>query len=257
MADWTAFPYPGAYAFDAASTAKSWGRLHRGDSEPLPTDASLLQAWALFHNGDFHQATLAGLALGDAGLTVANKATSIYATYLEPNGATRLALFQTVAHRAERQTQTDPRNANAWYWRAYALGRYSQCIHVAKALAQGLGSKVKDSLEHVIQLQPLHVAAHITLGAFHAEVIDKVGALIGSMTYGVRQDVGLKLLLDAVQRYPDSAIALVEYAKALRMLEGEPRMAEVTRLYAQAAATAPADAMERLDAEMARAALLD
>ncbi len=256
MADWTPFPYPDAYAFDATSTAKSWGRLHRGDSEPLPTDTALLQAWALFHNGDFQQAVDAGLVLGDAGLTVANKATSIYATYLEPHEETRLALFQTVAARAERQIQANPCNANAWYWHAYALGRYSQCISVAKALAQGLGSKVKDSLEHVIQLQPQHVAAHITLGAFHAEVIDKVGALIGNMTYGVRKDVGLTLLQDAVQRHPDSAIALVEYAKALRMLDGDRRTVEATLLYEQAAASAPADAMERLDADMARAELV-
>jgi hypothetical protein len=38
-----------------------------------------------------------------------------------------------------------------------------------------------------IALQPRHADAHIALGAFHAEVIDKVGALIGGMTYGAKQ----------------------------------------------------------------------
>ena len=33
----------------------------------------------------------------------------------------------------------DPRNASAWYLHGYALGRYSQAISVAKALAQVLG----------------------------------------------------------------------------------------------------------------------
>ena len=62
---------------------------------------------------------------------------------------------------------------------AYALGRYSQGISVAKALAQGLGGKVKNALETTIKLAPKHADAHIALGAFHAEVIDKVGSLLG------------------------------------------------------------------------------
>nr|WP_315426766.1 hypothetical protein [uncultured Albidiferax sp.] len=255
MAQWTTFPHPGEYAFDAASTAKSWERLHRGDSEPLPTDVPLLEAWALFHNGEFEKAADAGLQIGGPGYTVANKAISIYATYLEPHEKTRLDLFMDVAERAQAQAQADPQNANAWYWHAYALGRYSQCISVAKALARGLGGKVKDSLEKTIRLQPHHVGAHIALGAFHAEVIDKVGPLIGSMTYGVRKDVGIKLLQEALRLNPGSAIAMVEYANALVMLDGEPRMAEATRLYEQAAAAAPLDAMEHLDSDMARAEL--
>jgi tetratricopeptide (TPR) repeat protein len=255
MSLWTAFPYPGAYVFDAASTALGWTRLHRSDSEPLPTDTSLLAAWALFHNGEFQKAAAAGLALGGAGLTLANQSTCIYATYLEPFERMRLDLFLEVAARAEAQAQEDPQNANAWYWHAYALGRYSQGISVAKALAQGLGGKVKESLERAIRLEPRHAGAHIALGAFHAEVIDKVGALIGSMTYGVRKDVGLKLLQEALNLTPGAAIAMVEYANALLMLDGEQHLAEATRLYEQAATAAPVDAMEHLDADLARSEL--
>ena len=36
--------------------------------------------------------------------------------------------------RAEAQAAAEPKNANAWYQMAYALGRYSQGISVAKAL---------------------------------------------------------------------------------------------------------------------------
>ncbi len=39
------------------------------------------------------------------------------------------------------------------------------------------------------------------------------------------------------------------------MLEGDKKMKEATKLYEQAAACEPADAMERLDVEMARAEL--
>jgi tetratricopeptide (TPR) repeat protein len=255
MAKWTPFPHASEYSFDAAATKKQWARLHTGDAEPCPKDAAVLNAWALFHGGDFAGATAAGLAAGGAGITVANKATAIYANYLEPKEKTRLDLFMQVAERAEAQAAAEPGNANAWYWHAYALGRYSQGISVAKALAQGLGGKVKESLEKAIALSPKHADARIALGAFHAEVIDKVGSLIGGMTYGAKKDASLKLFQEALKLNPGSAIAMVEYANALVMLEGDKKMKEATALYEKAAASEPADAMERLDVDMARAEL--
>ena len=257
MAKWTTFPHAGDYVFDATSVKKQWARLHAGDAEPLPKDADVLKAWALFHSGEFQKAADAGLKAGADGITVANKAMAIYATYLEPKEKTKLDMFMEVAARAEAQAADNPANANAWYWHAYALGRYSQGISVAKALAQGLGGKVKESLEKAIKLAPKHADAHIALGAFHAEVIDKVGSLIGSMTYGVKKDTGLKLFQEALKLNPHSAIALIEYANAMVMLDGDKKMKDATKLYEQAAASAPVDAMERLDVEMAKAELDD
>jgi len=257
MAKWTAFPYDaGDYTYDAATLKKKWARLHAGDAEPLPKDDKVLAAWALFHAGEFQKATEAGLKIGGAGITVANKAQSIYANYLEKSEKTKFALFLEVASRAEAQAAEDPKNANAHYQIAYALGRYSQGISVAKALAQGLGSKVKSALETAIKLQPKHADAHITLGAFHAEVIDKVGSLLGR-TQGASKDAGLTMFKTALKLNPTSAIAMVEYANGLVMLEGDKKMKEAEKLYADAAACEPLDAMERLDVEMAKAELED
>ncbi len=257
MAKWTAFPHAGDYNWDAASLKKQWARLHQGDCEPLPKDAAVLAAWALFHNGEFQKAAEAGLKAGGAGITVANKATCIYANYLEGKEKAKLDLFLQAAERAQAQQSEDPKNANAWYWQAYALGRYSQGISVAKALAQGLGTKVKVALEQTLKLAPKHADAHIALASFHAEVIDKVGSLIGGMTYGAKKDTGLSLYKAAIKLNPHSAIALIEYANGLVMLEGDKKMKEATKLYEDAAASEPLDAMERLDVEMAKAELED
>jgi hypothetical protein len=257
MAKWTAFPHDAAdYTHDAAALKKHWARLHAGDAEPLPTDAKVLAAWALFHAGEFQKAAEAGLKAGGAGITVANKAQAIYANYLEKSEKTKLALFMEVAERAEAQIAADSKNANAHYFMAYALGRYSQGISIAKALAQGLGSKVKSALETTIKLAPKHADAHIALGAFHAEVIDKVGSLLGR-TQGASKDAGLAMFKTALKLNPTSAIAMVEYANGLVMLEGEKKMKEATQLYEDAAAATPLDAMERLDVEMAKAELED
>ena len=257
MAKWIAFPHDTAeYTYDAAALKKNWARLHAGDAEPLPSDAKVLAAWALFHAGEFQKATEAGLKAGGAGVTVANKAQAIYANYLEKSEKTKLAMFMEVAERAEAQIAADSKNANAYYFMAYALGRYSQGISVAKALAQGLGSKVKSALETAIKLAPNHADAHIALGAFHAEVIDKVGSLL-ARTQGASKDAGLSMFRTALKLNPTSAIAMVEYANGLVMLEGEKKMKEATKLYEDAAVCAPMDAMERLDVEMAKAELED
>lgn len=261
MAKWTAFPHASdSYAYDNAALKKKWTRLHAGDAEPLPKDDSVLAAWALFHAGQFQEATEAGLKAhaGGAGpgMTVANKSQAIYATYLENSEKTKLVLLHEVAERAEARTREDPKDANAWYCMAYALGRYSQGISIAKALAQGLGAKVKTALETTIRLSPKHADAHIALGAFHAEIIDKVGSLLGR-TQGASKDAGLANYQAALKLNPGSAIAMIEYANGLVMLEGEKRMKEATRLYEDAAASEPLDAMERLDVEMAKAELED
>lgn len=257
MAKWTAFPYDSdEYRHDAASLKKHWARLHAGDAEPFPKEPAVIEAWELFHAGDFQKAAEAGMKAGGAGITVANKAQAIYANYLEKSEKKKLELFLEVAERAEAQQAEEPKNASAYYWQAYALGRYSQGISVAKALAQGLGGKVKVALETAIKLAPKHADAHIALGTFHAEVIDKVGKLLGK-TQGADAATGLKMFQQALKLNPSSAIARVEYANGLVMLEGDKKMKEAEKLYAEAAACEPADAMERLDVEMAKAELED
>ncbi|SDD66588.1 hypothetical protein SAMN05444679_112179 [Variovorax sp. CF079] len=254
---WTLLPYRDAPYFDTANLLSHWPQLHAGQGLQPPVPGPLAEGWALYHSGEFERAAAMGLRHGREGLALANQATAIYANYLEPREAVRQALFRQVVERATAQVAAEPDNCQALYWQAYALGRYSQGISVARALAQGLGTKVKGALERVIELQPHHADAHIALAAFHAEVIDKVGMLVGRMTYGVRAETAIELFGRGLQLNPHSASALMEYARGLLMLEGDSRMAEATRLYEKAAALEPADARERLDVELARAGLSD
>lgn len=246
MDTWTPFPWTVTPRFDSALLQHQWGRLHTGDAEPWPERADVLEAWIQFHNGEFQRAAHSGMTLGDAGLNVANKATCIYANYLEPREHARQQLLQEAAARAEAFQKRDPENAGAWYWQAYALARYSQCISVAKALTQGLGWKIRHALETTIVLAPRHADAHLALAGYHAEVIDKVGALVGGMTHGASKDAGLALYQKALALNPDSAITMSEYANGLLMLEGHKRMEEARHLQDRAAAVQPLDAMERL-----------
>lgn len=255
---WSKFPYADKkYVYSAAALKKAWARLHQGDAEPFPKDAAVVEAWCAFHAGDFQKSVELGLAAGGAGITVANKAAALYATYLELNEKNKFALFEEVAQRAEAQQKQEPKNANAYYWQAYALGRYAQGISVAKALAQGIGPKIKTALDTTLKLAPKHADAHIALASYHAEIIDKIGAMIGGLTYGANKDTGLSCYQKALKLNPESAIARIEYANGLVMLEGKKALAQAEALYAAAVECEALDAAERLDIEMAKAELED
>jgi hypothetical protein len=256
MAKWTKFGFDNSeYTYSEAELKKNWARLHKGDCEPYPKDKAVIAAWIDYHAGNFQAAHDAGIGAGLEGYNVANKAANIYANYLEKADKKKLDLYLEVAQRCEQLQQADPKNANAFYLHAYALGRYSQGISITKALAQGLGGKVKASLQQAIKLQAKHADAHIAMGAYHAEIIDKVGAMIGGLTYGAKKEDGVKHYKTAITLNPDSAIAKTEYADGLFMLEGKKAMKEIDALYKQASEHQAMDAMEHLDVEAAKAQL--
>lgn len=250
---WVAFPHAAkAFAHPGESLKKNWDSLHRGDCEPFPKDPEVQEAWRLFHQGRFAEAVALGLASGGAGITVANKAQAIYANSLEPKESAKIALFEEVMKRAEAQAKSEPKNPNAHYLYAYAAGRYSQRISVAKALAQGYGGRIRAALEAALRLAPKHAEAHVAMGAYHAEIIDKVGALVGGLTYGAKKEAGEEHFRKALKLTPDSAIAHIEMANGMVLMHGKKMIEEAGKLYARAAAIAPRDAMEMLDVEAAR-----
>jgi tetratricopeptide (TPR) repeat protein len=253
---WTAFPHPDdAYVHDAASLKSAWSRLHVGDAEPFPVKAVLVDAWIAFHAGQFEQAMRLGLSAGIDGYSVAHKATCTHANYLEPSEKKQLALFEEVAERCERHQAEQPDNPAGYYWQAYAMGRYFQRISIVKALTHGIGTKVRNCLDRTIALAPGHADAHTALGAYHAEIIGSVGAMIGGLTYGARKDECYRAFEQALVLNPASAAARIEYANAVVLLEGRKKMDQAARLLKEAAALEAQDAKERLEVEAARAQL--
>lgn len=279
--NWTRFPHASkSFQYSGAALQKAWKRLHAGDQEPYPSAdfvsaalratpalkkragenaeasaESLQDAWRAFHQGEFQHAAELGESLGPLGANVQNKATAIYATYLVEDQALKLKLFQECAERAEALAKLCPDWPNAHYQRAYALGRYSQGISITKALAQGLGGKVKEALTATLDLAPKHAEAHLAMALYHAEIIEKVGAMIGGLTYGAKTERALEHFETARKLTPDAPIVHLEYGNGLLMLYGKKRQEDARRAFETAAKLKPADAMERLDVEAAKARL--
>ncbi len=271
--NWADFPHDSkSFDFSGAKLAKAWPVLHRGDCEPFPDPdrisalepshdnpeaaaKTLADAWRAYHQGDFATAVKLGHSLGLLGHAVTNKASGIYADYLEEDDDTKLAIYTAGIERAEAAREAFPDDANAHYFHAFLLGRYSQCISVAKALAQGVGGRIKASLEKTLKLAPGHAEAHTAMGLYHAEIIDKVGKLVGSMTYGASADKAIQCFDKALELTPDAPIAHLEYGNGLYLLFGDKRLEDSNEAYRRAAQMEPVDAMQLLDIEYARASM--
>lgn len=271
---WAPFPHPDkSFAYAGDKLAKAWTKLHAGDQEPFPDDqqvgkllkanpklgkdagkiASQLQdAWRAFHRGDFQEAYEAGLALKALGASVAIKAAGIHASYLVSSDKEKIARYEALVKLAEEAVAALPGQANSHYRRAYALGRYSQCLSITQALAQGVAGKVKSSLDTALRLAPKHAEARAALALYHAEIVGKVGGLLAKLTYGASAAEAEKQFKEALKLTPDSPIGWVEYGNMLLLLYGDKREDYAAEAYAKAAKLKPRDAMESLDTAFAR-----
>lgn len=277
---WARFPHDAKpYDFAGDKLKKAWPALHAGDTEPFPDDKraaalikaagkaapkgldaaglaeALQDAWRAFHRGDFQQAYEAGEALGPVGASVACKALGIHATYLVDDEAEQLKRYEQVGKLAEAAIATLPGEANSHYRFAFGMGRYSQGISIAKALKMGLAGKVRKALEATLELAPKHAEAHTALGLYHAEIIGKIGALVGGMTYGAKASEAEKHLATALKLTPDSPIAHIEHGNLLLLLHGEKKEDAAAGAFEKAGKLKPRDAMEKLDAEFAKSQL--
>lgn len=282
MSQWNPFPHDATqYEYAGAKLKQSWKRLHGGDRVPFPSEAwveealddledehlgscghdiaaharQLQSAWQAFHRGDFGAAVKHADESGVLGANCACKSIGIYATYLEPAESAQQALYREAISRGETAIALLPGDAGSHYFHAFNLGRLGQSISIGEALRKGMAGKIRTSLDACLELEPEHAEAHTALGMYHAEIIAKVGKMLGGVTYGANIDEAIHHFETAVELVPHSPIAHIEYANGLYLLYGDKRLDDVTDLYVKAAEMDAADAMERLDIEAAAAEL--
>ena len=165
----------------------------------------------------------------------------------------KISCFKTAIERAEKAIAEYPDDPNSHHFYAFNLGRYSQTISIVTALKQGVGGKIFKALSRALEIEPDHPDAHTALGLYHAEIMDKVGKLIGGMTYGASEKKAIEHFKTAIRLAPTSPIAHIEYGNGLYLLYGDSRVDEVSDLYEIATELSARDAVEKLDIEAALA----
>ncbi len=261
---WQQTPTDFLRAFDAEKLHKNWDALHGADLMPWPGDMdwletpqqeALIDGWTAYHQGNFAKAWESGETLGPAGAALMAKSAAAYTDYICDDEAEAIGILKDTFEQVKEHASNWDDDPNALFAAALAGGRYSQKISIAKALAQGLGGQIKGFLDAALELAEEHAEAHTASGLYHAEIISKIGATIGRITYGASAKKALAHFERSMELAGDVPITAIEYANGLILLKGDSAWDEAQKLYAHAANCQALDSIQSLDQAWAAAQL--
>jgi hypothetical protein len=260
LTNWQQLPEDFTFNYSQDELAEVWDQLHTGDQYSYPLslegyDNTLLnkqaEAWLHYHNGNYQKSAELGIELEEHGSVVLAKSVAAYCDYLCEDEDEVLTLLSDAIEYCESAAEKLPECANAQFVNALLMGRFSQRISITKALSQGLGGKIKDYLAATLELEPNHAEAHTAVGLYHAEIIDKIGAMLGGMTYGAKKPIAMKHFETSLELAPQAPITYIEYSNGLTLLEGDKAMDKVGELLTQATECEALDALQNCDISFA------
>ena len=255
---WAAFPHP-----DKASCARrrrpqegtgrdctgaTASRCRRTPPSSTPGGTTTRRAFA--------DAVAAGRKAGGAGMNAAVKAQMIYANYLEKSEPAKLALLEEAAGWADERRRRCAEGCQ----RALSLCLRARSLQPGHLDHQGAGARLRrqdqgcaddraqaraEARRRAHRVRFLPGRDH-RQGGWHRRRDDlrrEKGFRAGALPEGAQ----------AQPRIPRSP--RIEYANGLIMMFGKARMAEAEKLYQEAAACTPADAMERSTSRLAKSEL--
>ena len=106
-----------------------------------------------------------------------------------------------------------------YFQSGHALGRYAQSIGTMTALRKGLGGKTREMFEATLALDPDHALAHLALGGWNADIVDRAGGLPARVMYGATKKKAVAHFERALELAPDSKVVLLDYALRLPKLD--------------------------------------
>jgi len=151
---------------------------------------------------------------------LAARAASFYAMYQAEGKRERSEWFARAEAAAKRAIQADPKNPEAYFELARALGRLAQYRGILQSLSLAAG--VRDHLKKALALKPDYASALVALALWHLELSQKgVGWL-----YGADGGKVIPLFERAIELEPDRIVHRYEYARALYRLGKKPKALE-------------------------------
>ena len=204
------------------------------------------EAQSAYAEGRFTEAARIGEALGTSrGLALAAKSLTVHGVYNVREGE-RQSLFERAVKLARLAIRTDSGNADAHLQLARAIGRLAQEIGSAEAMDRGYPKEIRAASENALRLDPEMASAHISLGRWHAGVVDAAGSFLARITFGAREKHAIASLQRGLELAPDSKSVMLGYAVGLLTLDEDEHREEVRDLLKRAIEIPARDAYDRL-----------
>lgn len=181
---------------------------------------SLEEAEQAYIEGRYLEAAEIGEALQTSdGYALAADALAVYGYYLA-KGVDKQPLFERAMANAREAIQRDAANPEAHLQSAHAMGRYAQTIGVLEALNEGYAEKIREAIDNALLLDPELAPAHLSLAAWHAEIVGSAG-FMADFLYGATEEDALAHYQKAYELAPDQKAINLEYATGLLILDDE------------------------------------
>ncbi len=169
-------------------------------------------------------------------------------------GEEKEALFQGAVELAREAVRLDPANPEAHIQLAHTTGRYGQAIGFLQAVTGGYATRVRESVEEALRLDPDKAAGHLSMATWHAEIVNAAGGMAGFL-YGATEKKARAHYGRTLEMMPDAKVVCVEYAFGLLLMDEERNREEARGLLERALKKPSKDAVDRLYHEQAVARL--
>ena len=265
---WALMPekYP-IFDYSGDRLRKHWDDLHLRDGLPWPDEQFVIRqsgpevpedpaeatrrlqdGWRHFHEGRFLEACRIGEAVGPAGGFLASQACLAIVLHRVDDKDIQAEWLRDLAARMEKRLDRTFMDTTYWEKAGLALvyGEYSRRISALQARREGIPERILELVESAIEENPRLPAALGVLGAYHAEVVDRIGGVLGRVTYGASRDDAERYFEKALEADPGIIQLRVEYARALLVLHGDDREADAMAQLEKVIAAEPIDALDLL-----------
>jgi len=202
------------------------------------------QAEAAYTQGRFAEAARVGEKLGTSqGFALSAKSLSVHAHYIAKEGEKK-ELLERAVKLAGKAVVSDPGNADAHLQLARAIGRRAEAVGVFEAA--GEAEKIRESTEDALRINPKLVAAHLSLGRWHAELVGAMGSFLARTVYGARKKDAISSFERALVLAPNAKYVPLQYALGLLTLADYQYREKARNLLVRSMWLPAKDAYERM-----------
>lgn len=208
-------------------------------------------ARAAYAEGRFVEAGELGEALATSeGYALAANSLAIHGYYIAAEDD-QPEYFARAITAADEAIRLDPDNPEGYFQSAHAIGREAQTVGVMEALNRGYARRTREAAEEALRLDPEMAEAHLTLGSWHAEIVNKMGGLVARVTYRATRRNALDYYEKALELAPDEIAVYMEYANGLMLLGRNRNREQARELLLRGIEIPPGDAYDRILHELA------
>lgn len=219
--------------------------LAEGDAAPLAKE--IQEVWRLHYQGQYKDAYQLGMQLGAAGAVPAIYSKLMYATFMVTDPTEKLAMFREAAAQSEDLLPLTPGYDFAEFGLLYARVRILERLNTTAALATGFLGSTQKSLRTFVERNPHNSLYPTTLGGIQAGVVERVGSMIGRVTYGATANRTIERFEQALNLEGNLPVIYNEYIVALSRISSKKHQNKIQTLAAKCATLTPFSAEEALN----------